>query len=81
MVPLSLHLEGLTRADVAQTEVAGHAWKNYQFQDRRHFKSVMPLPMNSIEFVGRYGHYRPDVVSFSPSPNDQGTHVEIKKRE
>ena len=56
-----------------------HGWENYQFQGLRHFKSVMPNPLNPIEMVGGYGHLRSDVVSFSPSPSDRGTRVEIRK--
>ena len=81
MVPLLLHLEGLTRADIAQAEVADYAWENYQFQGWEHFKSVMPSPMNPIEFVNRYGQIRPAVVGFSQSSNDRGTQVEIRKSE
>ncbi|MBI2088795.1 MAG: molybdopterin-dependent oxidoreductase [Deltaproteobacteria bacterium] len=56
-----------------------HGWENYQFEGFRHFKSVMPSPLNPIELVGDYGHLRSDVVSFSPGPSDRGTRVEMRK--
>ncbi|MFQ5684729.1 MAG: molybdopterin-dependent oxidoreductase [Candidatus Binatia bacterium] len=55
-----------------------HAWENYQFEDFQHFKSVMPNPLNPIEMVGGYGHLCSDVVSFSPSPSDRGSRVEMR---
>jgi hypothetical protein len=60
-------------------EIIYHGWENYQFEDFRHFKSVMPSPLNSIELVGVYGHLRSDAVSFSPSPSDRGSRVEMRK--
>ncbi len=56
-----------------------HGWENYQFEGFRHFKRVMPSPLNPIELVGDYGHIRSDVVSFSPSPSDRGSRVEMRK--
>jgi anaerobic selenocysteine-containing dehydrogenase len=56
-----------------------HGWENYQFEGFRHFKNVMPSPLNPIEMVGGYGHIQSDVVSFSPSPSDRGTRVEMRK--
>ena len=56
-----------------------HAWENYQFQGWRHFKSVMPSPLNPIEMAGDYFHIRPDVVSFTAGPNDRGTRVDVRK--
>ncbi|MBI4492290.1 MAG: nitrate reductase, partial [Chloroflexi bacterium] len=56
-----------------------HAWENFQFQGWRHFKRVMPSPLNPIELVGDYGHIRPDVLSLTPGPNDRGTRVEVRK--
>jgi ethylbenzene hydroxylase subunit alpha/complex iron-sulfur molybdoenzyme family reductase subunit alpha len=56
-----------------------HSWENYQFDGWRHFKSVMPAPPNPIEFVGGYGHIRPDTVTLSPGPSDRGTRVEARK--
>jgi DMSO reductase family type II enzyme molybdopterin subunit len=56
-----------------------HAWENYQFDGWRHFKSIMPAPPNPIEFVGGYGHLRPDTVTLSPGPSDRGTRVEARR--
>jgi anaerobic selenocysteine-containing dehydrogenase len=56
-----------------------HGWENYQFEGFRHFKRVMPSPLNPIELVGDYGHIKSDVVSFSPSPSDRGSRVEMRK--
>ncbi|MFQ5872636.1 MAG: molybdopterin dinucleotide binding domain-containing protein, partial [Dehalococcoidia bacterium] len=56
-----------------------HAWENYQFEGFRHFKSVMPNPLNPVELVGDYGHLRSDVVCFSPSPSDRGSRVEMRQ--
>ena len=56
-----------------------HAWENYQFDGWRHFKSVMPAPLNPIGLVGGYGHIRPDPVTCSPGPTDRGSRVEMKK--
>jgi DMSO reductase family type II enzyme molybdopterin subunit len=55
-----------------------HAWENYQFEGWRHFKSVMPSPLNPIELVGGYGHIRPDPVTCSPGPSDRGSRVDIR---
>jgi anaerobic selenocysteine-containing dehydrogenase len=56
-----------------------HAWENYQFDGWRHFKSVMPSPLNPVELVGGYGHIRPDPVTCSPGPSDRGSRVEIMR--
>ena len=56
-----------------------HAWENYQFDGWRHFKSVMPAPLNPISLVGGYGHIRPDPVTCSPGPTDRGSRVEMRK--
>ncbi|MFQ5850609.1 MAG: molybdopterin-dependent oxidoreductase [Candidatus Binatia bacterium] len=56
-----------------------HAWENYQFDEWRHFKSVMASPMNPIELVGDYGHIRPDPIICSPGISDRDTRVEIRK--
>ena len=56
-----------------------HSWENYQFAGWRHFKNVMAGPPNPIEFVGGYGHLRPDAVTLSPGPSDRGTRVEMRK--
>jgi DMSO reductase family type II enzyme molybdopterin subunit len=56
-----------------------HGWENYQFEGFRHFKNVMPSPLNPIHLVGEYGHIRPDAVCFSPGPSDRGSRVEIRK--
>jgi len=56
-----------------------HAWENYQFDGWRHFKSVMPAPLNPIELVGGYGHIRPDPVTCSPGPTDRGSRVEMRR--
>jgi DMSO reductase family type II enzyme molybdopterin subunit len=56
-----------------------HAWENYQFDGWRHFKSVMPAPLNPIGLVGGYGHIRPDPVTCSPGPTDRGSRVEMRK--
>jgi len=55
-----------------------HAWENYQFEGWRHFKSVMPSPLNPVELVGGYGHIRPDPVTCSPGPSDRGSRVDIR---
>jgi anaerobic selenocysteine-containing dehydrogenase len=54
-----------------------HSWENYQFAGWRHFKSVMPSPINPIELAGGYGHIRPDAVICSPGLSDRDTRVEI----
>lgn len=54
-----------------------HGWEN-QFDGWRHFKIVMASPADPIEWVGDYGHLRPD-VAMSPGPNDRGTPVEIRR--
>jgi len=56
-----------------------HAWENYQFDGWRHFKSVMPAPLNPIGLVGGYGHIRPDPVTCSPGPTDRGSRVEMRR--
>ncbi len=56
-----------------------HAWENYQFEGWRHFKSVMPSPLNPIGLVGGYGHIRPDPVTHSPGPSDRGSRVEMER--
>jgi DMSO reductase family type II enzyme molybdopterin subunit len=55
-----------------------HAWENYQFDGWRHFKTVMPAPLNPIGLVGGYGHIRPDPVTCSPGPTDRGSRVEMR---
>jgi DMSO reductase family type II enzyme molybdopterin subunit len=56
-----------------------HSWENYQFAGWRHFKSIMPSPINPIELAGGYGHIRPDPVICSPGLSDRDTRVEIRK--
>lgn len=56
-----------------------HAWENYQFDEWRHFKSVMASPMNPIELAGDYFQIRPITMSNYPGFSDRGTRVEVKK--
>ncbi|HXG52759.1 MAG TPA: molybdopterin-dependent oxidoreductase [candidate division Zixibacteria bacterium] len=56
-----------------------HAWENYQFDGWRHFKSVMPSPMNPIELAGDYFQIRPITMSNYPGFSDRGTRVEVRK--
>jgi DMSO reductase family type II enzyme molybdopterin subunit len=58
-----------------------HAWENYQFEDWRHFKDVMPAPPNPIEFAGGYGHIRADPLVCSPGLSDRDTRVEMRRVE
>ena len=56
-----------------------HSWENYQFQDWRHFKSVMPTPLNPIELAGDYFQIRPVTMSNYPGFSDRGTRVEVRR--
>jgi DMSO reductase family type II enzyme molybdopterin subunit len=56
-----------------------HSWENYQFDGWRHFKSVMPSPMNPIELAGDYFQIRPVTMSNYPGFSDRGTRVEARK--
>lgn len=56
-----------------------HAWENYQFEQWRHFKSVMASPMNPIELAGGYFQIRPVTMSNYPGFSDRGTRVEVTK--
>jgi len=56
-----------------------HNWVNYQFPGWRHFKSVMPSPLNPVELAGDYGHIRPITMSNYPGFSDRGTRVDVRK--
>ncbi|MBI4492115.1 MAG: hypothetical protein HY690_04920, partial [Chloroflexi bacterium] len=56
-----------------------HARENYQFPGWRHFKSVMPSPLNPVELAGGYGHIRPISLSNYPGFSDRATRVEVRR--
>ncbi len=58
-----------------------HPWINYQFPGWRHFKGVMPSPMNPTSLAGSSGesHQKARADAFHPGNNDRDTRVEIKK--
>ncbi|MEK7334038.1 MAG: molybdopterin-dependent oxidoreductase [Candidatus Binatota bacterium] len=56
-----------------------HAWENYQFEEWRHFKSVMASPMNPVELAGDYFQIRPITMSNYPGFSDRGTRVEVRR--
>ena len=56
-----------------------HAWENFQFPGRRHFKGPMASPLNPIDLAGGYGHTRPWAAAFYPGFSDRDTRVEVKK--
>jgi DMSO reductase family type II enzyme molybdopterin subunit len=59
--------------------IVHHGWENYQFQDWRHFKSVMASPLNPIELAGGYYHLRPTIQNFYPGFSDRDSRVEVVK--
>lgn len=59
--------------------IVHHGWENYQFQDWRHFKSVMASPLNPIELAGGYYHIRPTIQNFYPGFSDRDSRVEVVK--
>ncbi|MBI2918190.1 MAG: molybdopterin-dependent oxidoreductase [Chloroflexi bacterium] len=56
-----------------------HAWENYQFLGRRHFKSVMASPLNPVELAGGYFHIAPGPACFYPGLSDRDTRIEVRK--
>jgi DMSO reductase family type II enzyme molybdopterin subunit len=56
-----------------------HAWENFQFYEWRHFKSVMPAPLNPVELAGGYFHIQSNPVACYPGPADRDTRVEVTK--
>jgi nitrate reductase alpha subunit len=56
-----------------------HAWENYQFDGRHHFKSVMASPMNPVELAGDYFQIRPVTMSNYPGFSDRDTRVELRR--
>lgn len=56
-----------------------HAWENFQFPGWKHFKSVMPCPLNPIELAGGYYHVRPAPWAFTPGFSDRDTRIEVSK--
>ena len=55
-----------------------HAWENYQFPGWRHFKSVMPSPLNPIEMASGYFQFRPIFFTGYPGHSDRDTRVEVR---
>lgn len=58
-----------------------HAWENHQFGEWRHFKNVMPSPLNPLELAGGYYHVQPTSDTFYPGYSDRETRVELKRVE
>ncbi|MBI2917719.1 MAG: molybdopterin-dependent oxidoreductase [Chloroflexi bacterium] len=56
-----------------------HSWENFQFLGKRHFKNIMPSPLNPIELVGGYFHISPWPVCFYPGFSDRETRIEVRK--
>ncbi len=57
-----------------------HGWENFQFVDKKHFKGVIPTPINPVELVGGYYHIRPaERYACQPGAADRGTRVDIRK--
>jgi len=56
-----------------------HSWENFQFKDRRHYKSVMGSPINPVELAGGYFHLRPITMTCYPGLSDRDTRVEVRK--
>jgi len=56
-----------------------HAWENYQFPGRHHFKSVMASPLNPVELAGGYFHIAPGPACFYPGMSDRETRVEVRR--
>ena len=56
-----------------------HAWENYQFVGWKHFKNVMPSPLNPIELAGGYYHIRPMTQNFYPGFSDRDSRVDLRK--
>jgi DMSO reductase family type II enzyme molybdopterin subunit len=61
--------------------IVHHGWENHQFEDWRHFKSVMASPLNPIELAGGYYHIRPTIQNFYPGFSDRDSRVEVEKVE
>lgn len=55
-----------------------HSWDNFQFSGWRHFKNVMPSPVNPLEFAGGYFQLRPLALTLAPGMSDRDTRVEIR---
>jgi anaerobic selenocysteine-containing dehydrogenase len=61
-----------------------HPWINYQFPGWRHFKGVMPSPLNPTALAGSpgaEGHLKARADAFHPGNNDRDTRVEVRKTE
>jgi DMSO reductase family type II enzyme molybdopterin subunit len=72
-----------TRAVVAPSVRPGqviiyHAWENLQFPGWRHFKSVMPSPLNPIEMASGYFQFRPIFFTGYPGHSDRDSRVEVR---
>lgn len=60
-----------------------HDWENFQFPGKKHFKSLMPSPLNPVELAGGHGHLKPRTLQYhcAPGANDRGTRVEVRAYE
>lgn len=61
-----------------------HPWINYQFPGWKHFKGVMPSPLNPTALAGSSGnetHLKARADAFHPGNNDRDTRVEVRKAE
>jgi DMSO reductase family type II enzyme molybdopterin subunit len=61
-----------------------HPWINYQFPGWKHFKGVMPSPLNPTLLAGSSGnetHLKARADAFHPGNNDRDTRVEIRRSE
>ena len=56
-----------------------HAWENFQFRGWKHFKGVMPSPLNPLELAGGYYHLQSSSDSFHPGFSDRDTRAEVRK--
>jgi DMSO reductase family type II enzyme molybdopterin subunit len=55
-----------------------HGWEPYQFKGHRSHQTILPTPLNPIQFAGGYFHLQPYMLTGEPGHNDRGTRLEVE---
>jgi hypothetical protein len=55
-----------------------HGWEPYQFKGHRSHQTILPSPLNPIQFAGGYFHLQPLMLTGEPGHNDRGTRLEVE---
>jgi anaerobic selenocysteine-containing dehydrogenase len=55
-----------------------HGGEPYQFKGHRSHQTILPAPLNPIQFAGGYFHLQPYMLTGEPGQNDRGTRLEVE---